>query len=228
MKAIEMTHAAHEGQAGPLRQGQGMARRRDSLLLLAGLGLSAGVFAQAPAPASPPVRLRGTLQRVEPGRITVLERSGETLVLALPDKYVFQEVLPIDIAAIQPNAFIGTAAVPRPDGHLQALEVVVFPESARGTGEGHYPWDLRTDSSMTNATVASLQRQAEGRRLVLRYKDGEKTVLVPDDVPVVTFKPGEAALLQPGARVFIVAAEVGGTPTVSRLVVGRGGFAPPM
>lgn len=118
--------------------------------------------------------------------------------------------------------------VPRADGTLEALEVVVFPEAARGTGEGHYPWDLRTDSSMTNATVSSLVRSPAGRRLTLRYKDGEKTVVVPDNVPVVTFRPGEPALIKPGARVFIVAVPGEPVPVINRLVVGRDGFAPPM
>lgn len=191
-----------------------------------GAMLMAGSLALAQT--ATPVRLRGTIERADAASVTVRERSGEVITLALPAKYTFQEVYPIDIVAIQPNAFIGTAAVPGRDGALEALEVVVFPEAARGTGEGHYPWDLKADTSMTNATVADLVRQAGSRRLTLRYKDGEKTVVVPDGVPVVTFRPGEAALVRPGARVFIVAAEVGGQPTVSRLVVGRDGFAPPM
>lgn len=194
-----------------------------------GAMLMAGSLALAQT--ATPVRLRGTIEKADAASVTVRERSGELITLALPAKYTFQEVYPIDIAAIQPNAFIGTAAVPGQDGALEALEaleVVVFPESARGTGEGHYPWDLKADTSMTNATVADLVHQAGSRRLTLRYKDGEKTVVVPDGVPVVTFRPGEAALVRPGARVFIVAAEVGGQPTVSRLVVGRDGFAPPM
>jgi hypothetical protein len=199
---------------------------RAAAFLLAALCWAGAALAQSPAPA--PVRLRGTIEKVEAGQITVKERSGETLVLALPAQYTFQEVVAIDIAAIQPNAFIGTAAVPRADGTLEALEVVVFPETARGTGEGHYPWDLRSDSSMTNATVSSLVRSPGGRRLTLRYKDGEKTVLVPDQVPVVTFRPGEAALVKPGARVFVVAVPGEPRPTITRLVVGRDGFAPPM
>lgn len=177
---------------------------------------------------NPPVRLRGTIEQVTATTLTVKERSGELITLALPEKYTFQEVLPIEVSAIQPNAFIGTAAVPGSDGTLEALEVVVFPEAARGTGEGHYPWDLKPGSSMTNATVADLVRKPTSKQLTLRYKDGEKTVVVPDGVPVVTFKPGESSLVKPGARVFIVANEVGGKPTVARLVVGRDGFAPPM
>ena len=203
-----------------------------SAALACAIALAASFIAlshvDAHAQAGAPVRLRGVIEKVEPGQIIVKERGGETLVLALPEKYTFQEVLAIDISAIAQDAFIGTAAVPRADGTLQALEVVVFPEAARGSGEGHYPWDLRTDSTMTNATVAGLVRAPDGRRLTLRYKDGEKTVVVPDNVPVVTFRPGEAALVKPGARVFIVASPGEPRPVINRLVVGRDGFAPPM
>jgi hypothetical protein len=209
---------------------QAMKKILSALLVstLASIILCAATAHAQSAAAPAPVRLRGTVEKVEGNQLTVKERSGEVITLALPEKYTFQEVLPIDIAAIEPKAFVGTAAVPRADGTLEALEVVVFPESARGSGEGHYPWDLKPDSSMTNATVADLVRSGNGRQLTLRYKDGEKTVHVPDNVPVVTFKPGEAALVKPGARVFIVASLVGGQPTVNRLVVGRNGFAPPM
>ncbi len=193
------------------------------------LGLLGALIASAAlAQTAPPVRLRGTIEAVEPQGLTLRERSGEVVRLVLPAKYTFQEVLPIEVTAIAPNAFIGTAAVPAADGVLEALEVVVFPESARGTGEGHYPWDLQPGSSMTNATVADLVRTADARRLTLRFKDGEKVVRVPDGVPVVTFKPGEADLIRAGAKVFIVATLVDGQPTVTRLVVGRNGFAPPM
>jgi hypothetical protein len=137
--------------------------------------------------------------------------------------------MPTDITSIQPGSFVGTAAMPRPDGKLEALEVVVFPESARGTGEGHYPWDLKPESTMTNATVANLVRSTGGRTLTLRYKDGEKTVVVPEGVPIVTLGPGDRSLIVPGAKVFIVAETFeNGDLVVRRLLVGRNGFQPPM
>ena len=111
----------------------------------------------------------------------------------------------------------------------------MFPEALRGGGAGHRPWDLQPGSTMTNATVAELAAAPSsvpgGQRLRLTYPGGEKTVIVPTDVPVVTFKPGkpdEKALLVPGAKVLITAQEQGGKPTALRLVVGRNGFAPPM
>jgi hypothetical protein len=154
----------------------------------------------APGPDTPPVRLRGVIQAVDLPCITVKERSGETLTLTLADKLTFQEVLPISVSAIQRGSFIGTAAVTRADGRLESLEVVVFPEAARGTGEGHYPWDLQPQSSMTNATVADLVQSANGRELTLRYQDGVKRMVVPEGVPVVTFKPGEPARLHRAPR----------------------------
>ena len=181
------------------------------------------------AQVNPVVRVRGSVESFTPPRLVLKERSGETLTLHVPDETRVAEVLPTDIATIRPGAFIGTAALQRSDGRLEALEVVVFPESARGTGEGHYPWDLKPESTMTNATVADLVKSAEGRTLTLRYRDGEKKVLIPPGVPVVTFKPGDRSLIVPGAKVFIVAEpQADDTLVVKRLLAGRKGFEPPM
>lgn len=174
------------------------------------------------------VRLRGEVQSYEAPKLVLKERSGKVIAMTLPEGLPIAEVIPTDITAIQPGAFIGTAAVARADGQLQALEVVVFPEAARGSGEGHYPWDLKPDSTMTNATVADLARSTQGRTLTLRYKDGEKKVLVPDGVPVVTFRPGNPALIVPGAKVFIVTEMIDGEYAPRRFLIGRNGFQPPM
>lgn len=183
----------------------------------------------AAAQTNPVVRLRGAIESVEANKLILKERSGKTVTLALPDEVKPAEVLPTDISTIQPGSFIGTAAMQRPDGKLESLEVVVFPEAARGTGEGHYPWDLKPESTMTNATVADLVRSSDGRTLTLRYKDGEKKVVVPEGVPVVTFRPGDRSLLVRGAKAFIVAEPMeNGDLVVRRLLVGRNGFQPPM
>lgn len=185
--------------------------------------------ASAAAQTNPVVRLRGAIESVESQKLVIKERSGKTMELILPDEARPAEVLPTDISTIQPGSFIGTAAMQRPDGTLEALEVVVFPESARGTGEGHYPWDLKPESTMTNATVADLVRSSDGRTLTLKYKDGEKKVIVPPGVPIVTFRPGDRSLLVPGAKAFIVAEpQDDGKLVVKRLLVGRNGFQPPM
>ena len=174
------------------------------------------------------VRLRGEVQSYEAPKLVLKERSGKIIEMILPEGLPIAEVIPTDITAIQPGSFIGTAAVPRPDGQLQALEVVVFPEAARGSGEGHYPWDLKAESTMTNATVADLSRGSQGRTLTLRYKDGEKKVIVADGIPVVTFKPGNPGLIVPGAKVFIVTELTGDHYEPRRFIIGRNGFQPPM
>jgi hypothetical protein len=185
--------------------------------------------ASALAQDNPVVRLRGAIESHSGTQLVIRERGGETLTLILPEGTRPAEVMPTDITSIQPGSFVGTAAMPRPDGKLEALEVVVFPESARGTGEGHYPWDLKPESTMTNATVANLVRSTGGRTLTLRYKDGEKTVVVPEGVPIVTLGPGDRSLIVPGAKVFIVAETFeNGDLVVRRLLVGRNGFQPPM
>jgi len=184
-------------------------------------------LAHAQTPAAPQ-RLRGTVESFDNTTLVVKERSGEVLRLALADTFAVNEVVPTELASIQAGSYIGTAAMPQADGTLQALEVLVFPEQARGTGEGHYPWDLQPGSTMTNATVADVVGQAKGRTLTLRYKDGEKKVLVPEGVPVVTVKPGDRALLVPGAKVLVTAQLRDGKPTALRVIAGRNGFAPPM
>jgi len=182
----------------------------------------------AMAQPAPTQRLRGTVESFDGNLLVMKERSGETLSLALADNFAVNEVLPIELTAIQPNSFVGIASMPQADGGLRALEVLVFPEAARGSGEGHYPWDLQPGSMMTNATVADVAAVAQGRQLRLRYKDGEKTVSVPAEVPVVTFKPGDKTLLVPGAKVMVTAQMRDGKPTAMRALAGRNGFTPPM
>ena len=195
-------------------------------LLTAGLVLLCSfALAQTPAPAQ---RLRGTVKSFDGSTLVVTERGGETVSLVLADNFAVSEVVPIDPAAIRVGSFIGTAATSDAEGNLRALEVLVFPEAARGTGEGHSAWDLQPGSTMTNATVAELAATPRGRSLKLRYKDGEKTVVVPDDVPIVTIKPGDRSLLVAGAKVLITAQSREGKPTALRALAGRDGFAPPM
>jgi len=196
-------------------------KRHLVLLLMLACGAAA-------AQVNPPVRLRGTIESFSGSNLVIKERSGNVIALMLPEETGIAEVIPTDITSIQPGSYIGTAAFPRADGKLESLEVVIFPEAARGTGEGHYPWDLKPDSSMTNATVADLARSADGRTLNLRYKGGEKTVIVPNGVPVVTLRASDRSLIVPGAKVFVVAEPNDDRLIVRRLLVGRNGFPPPM
>jgi hypothetical protein len=203
-----------------------------ALTALAALLISTSVLAQTPAPASPTtnptVRLRGEITKLEAGSITIKERRGETITLAMPDNMPMNEVYPIALSDIKQGSYIGTAATPGPNGTLNAIEVHVFLESQRGTGEGHNPWDLLPDSTMTNATVADLAVAPNGRTLTLKYKGGEKIVNVREGAPIVTYRPGEKSLLVVGAKVLIIAQEKDGKPTALRMTIGRNGFSPPM
>ena len=189
--------------------------------------LATPVAAAAPATT----RVRGTIVNVPVSFATpsmqVRTRSGELLDLAMAGNVVVQEVYPVELSQIKPGSFIGVGAMPQADGTQRAIAVTVFPESARGTGEGHRPFDLMPESTMTNATVADLVAAPEGRRIRLRYKDGEKTVIVPTDAPVVSFRPADQSLLVPGASVSLTAMEHLGRPTIIRVNVGRNGFPVP-
>jgi len=192
-----------------------------ALLLLA---LSASVaFAQAPSQ-----RLRGTVTSFDGATLVMTERSGQTHTLPIVDNFSVSQVVAIEPAAIKPGSYIGTAAMPGADGALTALEVLVFPEAARGTGEGHVPWDLQPGSTMTNATVAEVTAAPQGRSMKLRYKDGEKTVMVPENVPIVTFNPGNKGMIVPGAKVLVTSQVREGKPVAVRALVGKDGLVPPM
>jgi len=183
-------------------------------------------LAQAPASTQ---RIRGDVVSVDGLVLQVKERSGQLLSIKLAENYVVTAVAKVGIDAIAPNAFVGAASMPQSDGTQSALEVLVFPESGRGSNEGHYPWDLQPGSMMTNATVADVVVVGAARRMTLRYKDGEKTIVVPPDAPIVTFEPGERAMLKAGAHVLLTAArQSDGSLTAGRVAVGKDGLVPPM
>ena len=162
--------------------------------------------------------------------MTVKDRGGEVVELVISDKLVVSEVFPIRLEDIKPGSYIGTAAMPQADGSQRAIAVSVFPEAARGTAEGHRPFDLLPQSTMTNATVSDVGAIADtltGRKLVLKYKDGEKVVIVPADAPIVTSRAGDRSLLVVGASVSLFAQMMDGKPTVMRINAGRNGFELP-
>ena len=174
-------------------------------------------------------RIRGDVLRLDANILQVKTRAGEALTVKLADNFAVSAIVKRDLAAVVPGAFVGTATMPNADGTLRALEVLVFPEAARGSGEGHYPWDLQPGSMMTNATVSDVVAVDAARRMTLRYKDGEKVVVVPPDAPIVSFEPGDRAMLVPGAHVILGAArQPDGTLTASRVSVGKNGLVPPM
>ena len=200
-----------------------------TLCLAATLGSALITESTAQTP-SPTLRMRGNIVSVSATSLVVKDRSGEVVELALTDKLVVSEVYPIKLEGIKPGSFIGTAAMPQADGTQRAIAVSVFPEAARGTGEGHRPFDLLPQSTMTNATVEDVAvagNAVAGRTLKLKYKDGEKTVMVPADAPIVTSRPGDRSLLVPGASVSLFAQAIEGKPTALRINVGKNGFALP-
>lgn len=174
-------------------------------------------------------RIRGDIVSVEGPKLQVRTRTGELTSITLADQYKVSAVVPTTVDAIVPGAYVGTASMPQPDGSGQALEVLVFPESGRGSGEGHYAWDLKPGSMMTNATVEQVVNADGGRRITLKYKDGRKTIDVPRDAPIVTLEPGSREMLRPGAHVMLNARiEPDGALTAAGVAVGKDGLVPPM
>jgi hypothetical protein len=176
------------------------------------------------------VRVRGTIQGVEGQTLDVKGRDGAPLKVKLADHV---RVLAVDRKSmddVKQGVFVGITAMPQPDGTQKAMEIHIFPEALRGTGEGHRPWDLLPNSTMTNANIESAVASSDGKELVLKYKDGEKKFMVPANVEVVMFDPATVADLKPGERVFVVAGkkQPDGTVLAPSIVVGRKGVNPPM
>jgi len=186
--------------------------------------LSSQAFAQTPAPA----RIRGEIVSVDATTLTVHRRSGDTVKIAIKPDQAVGALKSIKLADIKQGSFIGTASKPGPDGKQVAVEVLVFPESARGTGEGNYAWDLLPGSMMTNANVDTVMQGVNGRELKLSYKGGTNEVTVPENVPVVTPVPASRADLLPGKKVFVVATGDAANLSAARIFVEKNGVAPPM
>jgi hypothetical protein len=175
------------------------------------------------------VRVRGTIDRLEGDLYVIKTRAGAEVKVKLPDNVMVVALTKASLADIKQGSYVGVAGMPQPDGSQRALEVHIFPEPMRGTGDGHRGWDLQPSSTMTNGTVDQATAAANGRELVLKYKDGEKKIAVPAETPIVVYAAGEKSELKPGAAIFISAAtkQPDGTLTTPRVNVGRG-VAPPM
>src|SRR3984893_12301075 len=144
------------------------------------------VIAASTTWAQDTVRVRGTIERVEGQTLVVKSRDGAELKVAMADNVVIVGLVKASLSDIKPGSFVGVTGMPQADGSQKAVEVHIFPEAMRGTGEGHRPWDLRPQSTMTNANVVNVEQTVtgvEGRTLTMKYKDGEKKIIVPPDVP---------------------------------------------
>ena len=180
---------------------------------------------QSPTPS----RVRGTIEGVDGDVLAVKSRGGEDVRLHMTGDMRVVGITKISLSDIKVGSFIGTTTVPGPDGSQNAVEVHVFPEDMRGTGEGSRPWDLRPNSTMTNATVAESVVGNDGHTLMVKYKDGEKKVVVSTDTPVVTYVPADKSDLKAGAKVIAFMKKLpDGSLETNRVSVGRDGLTPPM
>ena len=186
------------------------------------------IYAIAQQPPTP-TRVRGTIEAVDGNVLAVKSRGGEDVKLNMTGDVNVIGITKIALSDIKVGAFIGTTTVPGPDGSQNAVEVHVFPENMRGTGEGSRPYDLRPNSTMTNATVADAVVGNDGHTLTIKYRGGEKKVVVSPETPVVTYVPADKSDLKPGAKVIAFMKKLpDGSLETSRVSVGRDGLTPPM
>jgi hypothetical protein len=181
------------------------------------------------AQAAPTQRIVGTIERAEDHSIVVKPiGGGDVATIELAQMTAVFGVSKATLADLKPGAFIGVGAIPQLDGSQRAIQVTVFAESQRGTGEGHRPWDARPNSTMTNGTVDTTVASVEGRILTVRYKDGEKKIVVPPDATILAYAIGEASELKLGAHVAILRAKkkADGVFEADRVNVGRGDVVP--
>ena len=200
---------------------------------MAGFALLLATSATFAQQQPPTVRVRGTVEAVDGPMLTVKSRDGQTTYkVKMTDNAAVRGIVKASLSDIKENSFIGVTGMPQADGSQKAVEVHIFPEAMRGTGEGHRPWDLMPNSTMTNATVAQMMqtRGIQGNDITLKYKDGEKKVVVVPETVIVTYVPGDKSELKPGAKIFIAAAakKDDGTLEAAAISVGRDGITPPM
>jgi hypothetical protein len=207
-----------------------MAPRRTSLARpLVAVAMVVASCLYAFAQQTSPTRVRGAIEGVDGDMLFVKSRSGEDVKLRMTSDILVVGITRIALSDIKVGSFIGTTTVPGPDGSQNAVEVHVFPEHMRGTGEGSRPFDLRPNSTMTNATVADTVAGNDGQTLMIKYKDGEKKVVVSPDTPVVTYVPSDRSELKPGDKVIAAMKKLpDGSFETNRVSVGRDGLTPPM
>ena len=205
--------------------------RRITTAALAAIALGAltTIVSCDAAQAQDTVRVRGAIESIDGSTYVIKARDGADLKVALADKAQIAAVVKASLTDIKQDLFVGVTAMPQSDGSLRAVEVHIFPEAVRGTGEGHYSWDLQPKSTMTNANVDQVVTAVDGQTLTLKYKDGEKKILVAADTPIVAYVHGDNNDLKPGAKVFIAAVkQPDGTLQGRAWRVGRDGVTPPM
>jgi hypothetical protein len=187
----------------------------------------ATIFAVSTASAQTQ-RLRGTIEKVDGNTLLIKAPDGAPVTLTLADNATVVGVVKATVADIKEGSYIGSGAMPQPDGTQKALEVHIFAESQRGTGDGHRPWDGAPNSTMTNGAVGQAVSGVDGPVITVKYKDGEKKIIVTPNVPIVRYEIGDRSELKPGAAISVAQAskKPDGTFGAARINVGRAGVVP--
>jgi hypothetical protein len=199
--------------------------------LVASLAVVSVLASSALAQQSPtPTRIRGTIESIDGKTLSIKTREGNDVKVNITDDLAVIGIAKSSLSEIKQGSYIGVSAMPQPDGSQKAIAIHIFMESQRGAAEGFRPWDLRPNSTMTNATVAQTVASVDGQVIEVKYKDGEKKVVVPPDAAIVAFLTGEKSEIKPGAKVIIFGAKKNddGSLETNRIGVGRDGIAPPM
>jgi hypothetical protein len=199
-------------------------------LLVASLAAISILASSAFAQQAPMVRIRGTIESVDGNMLGIKTREGSDVKVRMTDNVAVFAVVKTELSQIKEGSYIGVTAMPEPDGVQKAIAVHIFPENQRGAAEGFRPWDARANSTMTNATVAQTVKGTDGQNILVKYKDGEKKVVVPPETPIVTFVASDKSEVKPGAKLIIFGAarKEDGTLEANRVNVGRDGVTPPM
>ena len=194
--------------------------------LLASLAVMSVLAPPAQAQQPPTVRIRGTVESVDGPMLMIKSREGTDLKVKMTDDLKVIGIAKTSLSDIKPGSYIGVSAMPQPDGSQKAFAIHIFPEAMRGAAEGHRPWDQRPNSTMTNATVAETVASVDGQVIQVKYKDGEKKVVVPPDAAIVAFADGEKSEIKPGAKIIIFGAmkKDDGSLETNRIGVGRDGI----
>jgi hypothetical protein len=206
------------------------ARRYSFIRPLVAVAMVAASVIYAIAQQAPTVRIRGAIEAVDGNVLSIKTREGTDVKVKMTDNVTVFAVIKTGLSEIKQGSYIGVTAMPQPDGVQKAIAVHIFPENQRGAAEGFRPWDARAGSSMTNATVAETVKGIDGQDILVKYKDGEKKVVVPPDTPIVTFVASDKSEIKPGAKLIIFGAakKEDGSLEAARVNVGRDGLTPPM
>ena len=188
----------------------------------------APALAQAP-PAGTPTRVRGTVDKLDGENLTVKSRDGQVLTIALAPNVIVSTLVKKTMADVKTGDFLASTGIKGTDGKIHAIEVRIFPESLRGVGEGQYPWDLKPDSIMTNATAGTITQSPQGNVVKVTYKGTESEYVIDPTTPIYATAAGDTSLLKPGAAVFVIALkQADGKLTSARLYAEKDGIKPPM